>query len=851
MILKWFTRLLIFVFTFGTQTVSAQVIRLTTQAQVDAFTGTKVTGSLVIRSEDITDLSPLNSIDTITHGLFFEYNRKLKTLNGFDNLLYIGGSLIIDSNTELDSISTFGKLKMVKGPLVLRANSLLRECCVFYPILDVFRGGTIISANKGCKNEKELRENCDADTDNDGVDDSMDACPNDPLKINPGICGCGQTELDSDQDGTPDCNDACPNDPNKTIAGDCGCGKIEKDSDGDGVADCDDECPYNPAITKVGICGCVNPRITSLSIDRVGACNDQGTPSALDDTYTIDLTISFEGAPSTGKILITGGVSAPFSFSGFTAAKSYQLTNIPFKANGKLIEVKAEFEGNPNCRFRRVFGIFGPSSCSTGACNPPNSISIDTETTPNSAILSWSDLGIGTTYEVGYRPEGTTNWATESVETTQLLINNLADYTNYEYRIRSYCDGQKFSAYQVGQFTTGGPECKIIRASVQNINCANNQTPEDASDDYFTFDLYVEGTNTGSGFTINNVIGENNGQYNTIQTFRTANGTLGQGDIEILITDKEVLECQSSAILTDPGVCSSDCQIDYISIDNSYRCYDNGSFWTKGDDYFKADLTVYFKNAPTNGELKLIGQTSRRSISTEALQNVQSYTFEKVRIPATGLDFYIGASFTNGLDCEYTTDFEGVTIRDDKICRGQCNILNAQVQNIQCADDDFLTFELVVTGINLSNSYQVSNVAGVSKGIYNQPSFFRTTSNLDGQTIELEITDSLDTNCKFLISLDNKCTTSQSKVNSNFGIKLLSQSVALNAYPNPAREQLTIDYESNSENVFIEVFDLLGQKVIEQKLNEKTINISSLTKGLYHLVVREGKKIQTKKFIKE
>ncbi len=857
MILKCFTRLLIFVFIFGIQTASAQVIRLTTQVQVNAFTGTKVIGSLVIRGDDITDLSPLNSIDTITHGLFFEYNRKLKTLNGFDSLLFIGGSLIIDSNTELDSIATFGMLKMVKGPLVLRANSLLRECCVFYPILDVFRGGVLVSGNKGCKSEKELRENCDADTDNDGVDDSMDACPNDPSKINPGICGCGQTELDSDQDGTPDCKDECPNDSNKIIAGGCGCGKRETDSDGDGVADCEDECPNNPAITKVGICGCINPRITNLRVDRVGSCNGQGTPSKLDDTYLVDLIISFEGAPTSGKILITGGTSSPFSFSNFTNAKSYRLVNIPFKANGELIEAIATFEGNPNCRYRSVFGIWGPASCSSGTCDAPSNISIDTETYLNSALLSWSNLGVETSYEVSYKPTGTTNWATNSIEVNQLLIDGLADYTTYDYQIRSYCDGQKFSNYQTGKFTTGGAVCNLIRAVVQNINCQDNQTPENSADDYFTFDIYVEGINTGNSFSIDNVVEENSGQYNTIHNFRTANGTLGQGDITISITDNENQDCQTSTLLTDPGICSNDCQINYISIGNSYKCYDSGTFWTKKDDYFTADLTVYFKNAPSNGELKLTGQTSRRSISTAALQNVQSYTFEKVRIPATGLDFSIGATFTNGLNCEYTTDFEGVLIRDNKICQGQCNILNTQVQNVQCIDnntvdtnDDYLTFELIVTGINLANSYQLSNIAGVNTGTYNQPSFFRTNSNLEGQTIELELTDSLDTSCKYLISLDNQCN-SQNRVRSNFGTTSLRPTEGFKIYPNPARAHLIIEYPSSSGNVFLEVFDLLGQKVIEQKLTEQKIDISSLNKGLYHLVVREGKMVQTKKFIKE
>ena len=47
-----------------------------------------------------------------------------------------------------------------------------------------------------------------ADTDNDGTPDCNDGCPTDPLKIAPGVCGCGTPDTDSDNDGTPDSSDA-------------------------------------------------------------------------------------------------------------------------------------------------------------------------------------------------------------------------------------------------------------------------------------------------------------------------------------------------------------------------------------------------------------------------------------------------------------------------------------------------------------------------------------------------------------------------------------------------------------------------------------------------------------------
>ena len=66
-----------------------------------------------------------------------------------------------------------------------------------------------------------------SDDEDDSGDDASDACPDDPQKTEPGVCGCGTRDSDGDGDGTPDCRDECPSDPNKINKGNCGCGKPE------------------------------------------------------------------------------------------------------------------------------------------------------------------------------------------------------------------------------------------------------------------------------------------------------------------------------------------------------------------------------------------------------------------------------------------------------------------------------------------------------------------------------------------------------------------------------------------------------------------------------------------------
>ncbi len=113
----------------------------------------------------------------------------------------------------------------------------------------------------------------DNDRDGDGTPDCIDGCPDDPNKIEPGVCGCGTPDTDTDGDGTADCIDACPEDPNKIEPGVCGCGTPDTDTDGDGTADCNDGCPEDPNKIEPGVCGCGTPD-TDTDGDGVADCVD-------------------------------------------------------------------------------------------------------------------------------------------------------------------------------------------------------------------------------------------------------------------------------------------------------------------------------------------------------------------------------------------------------------------------------------------------------------------------------------------------------------------------------------------------------------------------------------------------
>ncbi len=101
----------------------------------------------------------------------------------------------------------------------------------------------ITSATSHDNDHNGVPDECQPDSDGDGVIDTLDGCPLNPLKTAPGACGCDAADTDTDGDGTPDCLDGCPLNPLKTAPGACGCDAADTDTDGDGVPDCVDNCP--------------------------------------------------------------------------------------------------------------------------------------------------------------------------------------------------------------------------------------------------------------------------------------------------------------------------------------------------------------------------------------------------------------------------------------------------------------------------------------------------------------------------------------------------------------------------------------------------------------------------------
>lgn len=71
----------------------------------------------------------------------------------------------------------------------------------------------------------------------------------------------------------------------------------------------------------------------------------------------------------------------------------------------------------------------------------------------------------------------------------------------------------------------------------------------------------------------------------------------------------------------------------------------------------------------------------------------------------------------------------------------------------------------------------------------------------------------------------------------------------LNIYPNPVSSDRVYITTKLSQTKEVEIFDVLGKKIIHATITGKELNISELTPGVYIIKIKEGEASATRKLI--
>lgn len=168
------------------------------------------------------------------------------------------------------------------------------------------------------------------DSDNDGVIDTEDQCPNEagPASNN----GCPVEDNDSDNDGVVDSVDQCPDTPEGTEVNEEGCPVEEGDSDNDGVVDSVDQCPNTPEGTQVDEVGCPIQVADCIPTPLTGCETSETKTLTVNNGFVIsqefygDITVEVDDA--TGNLIV-----------GVTPVAPYELTDLQvYIASESLIQ---------------------------------------------------------------------------------------------------------------------------------------------------------------------------------------------------------------------------------------------------------------------------------------------------------------------------------------------------------------------------------------------------------------------------------------------------------------------------------------------------------------------------------
>ncbi len=151
--------------------------------------------------------------------------------------------------------------------------------------------------------------------------------------------------------------------------------------------------------------------------------------------------------------------------------------------------------------------------------------------------------------------------------------------------------------------------------------------------------------------------------------------------------------------------------------------------------------------------------------------------------------------------------------------------------------------------VSVGSAYQDLNGMAMSWTTFSMPITYLDPGNPDTCIITLSASGSTPTVNDYLY-VDNLSFVGGSST----GIKEATASVSVRVFPNPVSDKLEIEtVELNGKDVNVEVFDLLGKKVISVARygsSDKMIDVSFLPKGEYLVKLNTTDEVITTRFLK-
>jgi len=505
--------------------------------------------------------------------------------------------------------------------------------------------------------------------------------------------------------------------------------------------------------------------ITSLSLDNISGCDNNGTADPFDDFFTVDILVEFVDPPTTGQLRVElgedameGGGPLEVDVSDILNPDSYTFEGIRIKADGDPTEIPVSFSAEPSCR--EVLSN-GPAvaSCSGSLPCEITSVVIDNASVCNdnnttdpsddffTARVSINFFNPPATGDLRIEPGGD---ALPGGGATSIPVSSLSNEFGHSFTgVRFKADGTVtlieagFTAENACIRTGTGPTVQSCSGSPCTITvdflgnpsaCDDNGTPNDLTDDFFTQNVHASFFNrplTGNlqivpggdaigvySIAANQIVG-NSHIFNNVQL--KADGT--PSVVQMNFTDNPACIDEDTGPTVQPcSVPPPPCIMIVNFLGNPTPCDNNGTPNDPTDDFFTQNIHASFFNRPFTGSLQIVPGGDAIGVYSIAANQIvgNSHIFNNVKLKADGTPTVIQMNFTDNPAC--IDEEAGPTVEGD--C---CDLVIANVvatpESCPNADDGSITVTATTSAGPLS--YAISgpinqnNNSGVFTGLPN------------------------------------------------------------------------------------------------------------------------------------
>ncbi len=501
---------------------------------------------------------------------------------------------------------------------------------------------------------------------------------------------------------------------------------VDTDGDGNVEDDPDDEDDGDGVVVNPFPCE------ISATVSNI-RCNPNGTlTEGDDDIYYFDVVVT--------GLSIGGGWTAS---TGETGAYNQTVTFGPYDISEGAVSVQITDDLSGDCQTN--FEVEAPESCSDQCLIELDITNIrcndnGTESDPSDDTFTFQVNTSG--YNLG------NGWtATDADNTTgnynQLITFGPYDISDGDVSFEIIDNGEATCTAEV--FVPAPPTCSdvcLMTAQVSNKICDDNGTPNNPTDDRYTFDVVITGFNISGSWT---ATGGMSGNYNEVVTFGPY--PISGGAVSFILTDDEDESCHTVILVNAPPTCSPICAI--APVVSNVRCDNNGTASDNSDDVFYFDAVIGGFNFGS-------GWSANDPLGTSGNYN-ELTTFGPYPISGGNASFLISDNQVGG--CTTT-----INVTAPSTCSDDCEI-TAAISNKICdnsgtpsdASDDVYYFDALVTGFNTSGSGWTSTDG--TTGNYNVPVTFGPYLIADGP-VSFILTDNDTDDCTTVILVNEPETCS-------------------------------------------------------------------------------------------